>query len=267
MNGIHDLGGMHGFGPVEREQNEPPFHAAWEAAVVAIMRATRGARLYNIDEFRHGDRAHGPRPLPRLQLLRALARRHPRVLVEKGVVERGGAGGAHGVLRRAARRARPPRSRRADRTGDASASDSPFRSTTRAAALRARRRRRHAERPPARAHAAAALRARQARRHRTRARLPRLPRHPRPRPGRAAPARSTACASTRASCGARRRSRTSSVYIDLWESYLTPPEGGRESARWARTIRTSTTTSSRACGRWSRCCSRRASSPPTRWIA
>ena len=27
MNGVHDVGGMHGFGPVEREENEPLFHA------------------------------------------------------------------------------------------------------------------------------------------------------------------------------------------------------------------------------------------------
>ena len=54
MDGIHDLGGMHGFGPVEREENEPPFHAPWEAAVVALMRASRAAGVYNIDEFRHG---------------------------------------------------------------------------------------------------------------------------------------------------------------------------------------------------------------------
>jgi nitrile hydratase len=53
VNGIHDLGGMHGFGPVDRDPHEPPFHGRWEAAVVAIMRATRGAGVYNIDEFRH----------------------------------------------------------------------------------------------------------------------------------------------------------------------------------------------------------------------
>jgi hypothetical protein len=29
MNGIHDLGGMHGFGPVVREKDEPVFHAEW----------------------------------------------------------------------------------------------------------------------------------------------------------------------------------------------------------------------------------------------
>jgi len=56
MDGIHDLGGMQGFGPVVREENEPPFHADWEAVVVAIMHATggRGSNLLNIDEFRYG---------------------------------------------------------------------------------------------------------------------------------------------------------------------------------------------------------------------
>src|SRR2546423_1217735 len=38
MNGIHDLGGMHGFGPVIREESEPVFHAAWEGRVYAMLR-------------------------------------------------------------------------------------------------------------------------------------------------------------------------------------------------------------------------------------
>jgi nitrile hydratase len=36
MNGVHDVGGMHGFGRVQREENEPVFHAAWERSVFAI---------------------------------------------------------------------------------------------------------------------------------------------------------------------------------------------------------------------------------------
>ena len=27
MNGVHDMGGMHGMGPIEYEKNEPVFHA------------------------------------------------------------------------------------------------------------------------------------------------------------------------------------------------------------------------------------------------
>ena len=54
MNGVHDLGGMQGFGPVEREENEPVFHAPWEGRVFAmrsLVRATTG--LWSIDEGRH----------------------------------------------------------------------------------------------------------------------------------------------------------------------------------------------------------------------
>jgi len=29
MNGIHDMGGMHGMGPIEHERDEPAFHAPW----------------------------------------------------------------------------------------------------------------------------------------------------------------------------------------------------------------------------------------------
>ena len=38
-NTIHDMGGMHGFGPVEAEPNEPVFHAEWEGRVLAMQRA------------------------------------------------------------------------------------------------------------------------------------------------------------------------------------------------------------------------------------
>ena len=31
MDGIHDMGGMHGFGPIKREENEPLFHHPWES--------------------------------------------------------------------------------------------------------------------------------------------------------------------------------------------------------------------------------------------
>lgn len=40
MNGIHDMGGMHGFGPIVREENEPVFHHDWEGRVLAMQVAT-----------------------------------------------------------------------------------------------------------------------------------------------------------------------------------------------------------------------------------
>ncbi len=36
MNGVHDMGGMQWYGPVEYEENEPTFHEEWEARMVAM---------------------------------------------------------------------------------------------------------------------------------------------------------------------------------------------------------------------------------------
>lgn len=52
MNGVHDLGGMHGFGPVIREHHEPVFHADWEKRVFAMVLTAMGRRVCNVDEFR-----------------------------------------------------------------------------------------------------------------------------------------------------------------------------------------------------------------------
>ena len=52
MNGVHDMGGMQGFGPVEAEANEPPFHSPWEGRVLAMQRAMGYAGLWTIDGSR-----------------------------------------------------------------------------------------------------------------------------------------------------------------------------------------------------------------------
>jgi nitrile hydratase subunit beta len=52
MNGVHDMGGMDGFGKVEVEPKEPVFHAAWEGRVLAMVRAMGAAGAFNIDASR-----------------------------------------------------------------------------------------------------------------------------------------------------------------------------------------------------------------------
>lgn len=42
MNGVHDMGGMQGMGPVQPEKNEPVFHARWEGRIFALDRVVRG---------------------------------------------------------------------------------------------------------------------------------------------------------------------------------------------------------------------------------
>ena len=53
MNGGHDLGGMMGFGPVEPEPDEPPFHAEWERRVFGLTLSLGAARAWNLDMSRH----------------------------------------------------------------------------------------------------------------------------------------------------------------------------------------------------------------------
>jgi nitrile hydratase len=53
MNGVHDMGGMHGLGPVEVERDEPVFHAEWERRAFAITMAAGFLGPWNIDMARH----------------------------------------------------------------------------------------------------------------------------------------------------------------------------------------------------------------------
>jgi nitrile hydratase beta subunit len=52
VNGVHDMGGMDGFGKVEPEANEPVFHEEWEGRVLAMVRTMEGAGAFNIDTRR-----------------------------------------------------------------------------------------------------------------------------------------------------------------------------------------------------------------------
>jgi nitrile hydratase beta subunit len=50
VDGVHDMGGMHGFGPVIRDPSdgaldEPPFHEAWEARTFGLAVATSAKGL------------------------------------------------------------------------------------------------------------------------------------------------------------------------------------------------------------------------------
>jgi hypothetical protein len=53
VDGIHDLGGMQGFGPVVVEPDEPVFHAPWEGRVFALASLVVGRGLATPDAFRH----------------------------------------------------------------------------------------------------------------------------------------------------------------------------------------------------------------------
>jgi nitrile hydratase beta subunit len=52
MNGAHDMGGMHGFGPVQPEPDEPVFHGEWEKRAFALTLAMAMPGQWNIDMSR-----------------------------------------------------------------------------------------------------------------------------------------------------------------------------------------------------------------------
>jgi nitrile hydratase len=60
MNGAHDMGGAHGFGPVEPEPNEPVFHAEWERRAFAITVAMGATGQWNIDMSRFARENRSP---------------------------------------------------------------------------------------------------------------------------------------------------------------------------------------------------------------
>jgi nitrile hydratase beta subunit len=53
MNGIHDMGGMQGMGPIRVEKDEPVFHQRWEAWTFALTSALRFGDNWNLDASRH----------------------------------------------------------------------------------------------------------------------------------------------------------------------------------------------------------------------
>jgi nitrile hydratase beta subunit len=53
MNGVHDMGGMEGFGAIAPEAAEPVFHERWEARVLALTLAAGAWGRWTLDESRH----------------------------------------------------------------------------------------------------------------------------------------------------------------------------------------------------------------------
>ena len=52
MDGIHDLGGRQGFGPIRYSAGAPAFHEDWEKRVNALYGMAVGRGIFNMDEYR-----------------------------------------------------------------------------------------------------------------------------------------------------------------------------------------------------------------------
>jgi len=106
MNGIHDMGGMHGMGPIQREQNEPVFHARWESRVFALNRAVGAWGKWSIDASRHVKERIPPDQYLRISYYEKFLIGMTELLVASGLVTR--AEVESGEPARDSRKATPP---------------------------------------------------------------------------------------------------------------------------------------------------------------
>jgi nitrile hydratase len=86
MNGVHDMGGMHGFGPVEYQGDEPVFHEPWEGRVYALTRAMGAWGKWNIDASRHSRELIPPAEYLRMSYYEKWRAGLIRLLIEHGLV-------------------------------------------------------------------------------------------------------------------------------------------------------------------------------------
>jgi nitrile hydratase len=88
MNGVHDLGGMDGFGPIEREENEPVFHAPWEGRMYALNMACGALGKWNLDRLRYKRELLSPQEYVTLSYYESWIVRLENMLVETGLLTR-----------------------------------------------------------------------------------------------------------------------------------------------------------------------------------
>ena len=89
MNGVHDMGGMHGMGPVVHEQNEPVFHEPWERRVYAITRIVRaGGGRQNLDNSRYQLEQLPPADYLRMSYYERWFARLVKLLITNGAITR-----------------------------------------------------------------------------------------------------------------------------------------------------------------------------------
>ena len=87
MDGVHDMGGMDGFGEVNPEPNEPVFHERWQGRVLAMSRAIRALGAWNIDWDRYGIELLLPQVYLTSSYYKRWFLRSVNLLVQRGFIE------------------------------------------------------------------------------------------------------------------------------------------------------------------------------------
>jgi len=89
VDGIHDLGGMSGFGAVEVERDEPVFHERWERRAFGLnVLGLQILRAYNVHEYRHAVERMEPAHYLAASYYERWLTAVASLMVEKGVVTR-----------------------------------------------------------------------------------------------------------------------------------------------------------------------------------
>ena len=86
MDGIHDLGGKQGFGPVRYTVNATVFHAPWEVRANSLYALAVRRGIFNMDEYRHAIERMNPRHYLSAGYYERSLTGLATLLVEKGVV-------------------------------------------------------------------------------------------------------------------------------------------------------------------------------------
>ncbi len=88
MDGIHDLGGRQGFGPVRYSPQAQAFHAPWEKRVNAMYSLAVRLGVFNMDEYRHAIERMEPRHYLSASYYERSLTSLATLCVEKGLVTR-----------------------------------------------------------------------------------------------------------------------------------------------------------------------------------
>jgi len=88
MDGIHDMGGRQGFGPVRFTLEAKPFHDTWEVRVNRLYAHAVQLGIFNMDEYRHAIERMEPRHYLGASYYERSLTSLATLLVEKGVVTR-----------------------------------------------------------------------------------------------------------------------------------------------------------------------------------
>jgi nitrile hydratase subunit beta len=88
MDGMHDLGGKQGFGPVRHSPKAQVFHADWEKRVNAMYSLAVKHGVFNMDEYRHAIERMEPRHYLAAGYYERTLTSLATLCVEKGLVTR-----------------------------------------------------------------------------------------------------------------------------------------------------------------------------------